>query len=129
MKKLVALIAFMGCVLFVAACSSEDVQNATDQARSSAEQIVDNASTAAGDVQDNGFTQAIESQNATFGTKEEQIAAARAACDELSNGTSLNDTISKTADETGLDDSKSRTLINIGVPIYCPGNAAKLAGN
>ncbi|PYE20789.1 uncharacterized protein DUF732 [Williamsia limnetica] len=129
MKKLVALIAFLSSVVFVGACSSEDVQNATDQARSSAEQLVDNASTAAGDVKDNGYIQALESQNATFGSREDQIAAAQMACDELSNGTSLNDTVTKIADETGLDDSKSRTLINIGVPLYCTSNSAKLAGN
>ncbi len=101
----------------------------TDQARSSAEQLVDNASTAAGDVKDNGYIQALESQNATFGSREDQIAAAQTACDELSNGTSLNDTVTKISDETGLDESKSRTLINIGVPLYCTSNSAKLAGN
>lgn len=129
MKKLVALVSFVSCLLFAAACSSEEVQDATEQARSSAERAFDSASTAAGNVQDKTYTEALKSQDATFGNSDEQIAAARTVCDELTNGTSLNDTIALTADDTGLSDSKSRTLINIAVPIYCPGNVGKLAGN
>lgn len=129
MKKLVALVAFIGCVMFVAACSSEDVQNATDQAKSSAENIAGNVSTAAGNVQDDAYTKALETQDVKFGDNEKQIAAAQTACDELSGGTSLADTTSKIAGETGLDDSKSKTLINIAIPIYCPVNVGKLAGN
>lgn len=129
MKKIVALTAFIGCVLFVAACSSDDVQNATDKAKSSAENIAGNASSAAGDVQDNAYTKALKTQDATFGDKEEQVAAAHTACDELSGGTSLSDTTTKIADESGLDESKSKTLINIAIPIYCPTNVGKLTGN
>ncbi len=129
MKHLVALVAFIGCVLFVAACSSEDVKNVTDQAKSSAENLMSNASTAVGNVQDDAYTKALETQNVTFGDKNKQIAAAQTACDELSAGTSLADTTTKIADETGLDDSKSKTLINIAIPIYCPTNVGKLAGN
>ncbi|HEY9313732.1 DUF732 domain-containing protein [Williamsia sp.] len=129
MKKLVALVSFVSCMLFAAACSSEDIDKATSAVRSSAERAMDNVSTAAGDVQDNAYTEALQSQDASFGTREEQIAAARTACDDLSGGTSLNDTVTSTADSTGLSDSKARTLINIGVPIYCPSNVGKLAGN
>ena len=129
MKKLVALVSFVSCMLFAAACSSEDIDKATSAVRSSAERAMDNVSTAAGDVQDNAYTEALQSQDASFGTREEQIAAARTACDDLSGGTSLNDTVTSTADSTGLSDSKARTLINIGVPIYCPSNVGKLDGN
>jgi len=129
MKKLVALVSFVSCLLFAAACSSEDIDKATSAVRSSAERALDNASTAAGNIQDNTYVETLETQDATFGTREEQIAAAQTVCDELSGGTSLNDTVTSTADSTGLSDSKARTMINIAVPIYCPSNVGKLAGN
>jgi len=129
MKKLVALVSFACALVFASACSSEEVQDATQQARSSAERAIDSASDAAGNVQDKTYVEALKSQDASFGDNDEQIDAARTVCDELTNGTSLNDTISSTADATGLSDSKARTMINIAVPIYCPGNIGKLTGN
>lgn len=129
MKKFVALVSFLSCLLFAAACSSEDVDKATSEVRSSADRALDSASSAAGSFQDNTYTETLKSQDAAFGDNDEQIAAAKTVCDELSNGTSLNDTISMNADATGLSESKSRTMINIAVPIYCPGNVGKLTGN
>ncbi|HEY9311310.1 DUF732 domain-containing protein [Williamsia sp.] len=150
MKIIVALIAFVGCLLLTTACSSDDSDdpNSTNPALNSAEQIassaandiMDSASTAVssiaasasaavGTAQDTAYTQALESQGASFGSDDEEIAAARTVCDQLTGGTSLDATRVEVAETTGLEADKARTLINIAVPIYCPANVGKLTVN
>jgi uncharacterized protein YjbJ (UPF0337 family) len=129
MKKFAALVAFLGCVLFAGACSSEDVQDATDRATDSAKQVAGEVSDATGDLRDNGYIEALKTQDITFGDRTQQIETAKLACTELSDGTSLADTTKKVADSAGIDENKARALINTGVPVYCTQNAAKLAGN
>lgn len=150
MKTIAALLALVGCLLFATACGSDDSSDSdsTNPARSSAQDIASSAvddikataSTAAsnieasasevvGGAQDTAYTQALEAQDAAFGSSDDQIDAARTACDELSDGTSLDATRVKIAEDTGLAADKSRTLINIAVPIYCPANIGKLTVN
>jgi uncharacterized protein YjbJ (UPF0337 family) len=129
MRKFAALVAFLGCVLLAGACSSEDIQDATDRATDSAKQVAGEVSDAAGDVRDNGYIEALKTQDITFGDRAQQIETAKLACTELSNGASMADTTKKVADSAGIDESKARTLVNIGVPVYCTQNSAKLAGN
>ncbi|ORI12853.1 hypothetical protein BJD99_01675 [Rhodococcus sp. 1163] len=150
MKRTVAMSALCGLVLFAAACSDNDTENAnsTDASASSTREIASSvasevqgsasaaassvkatASAAVGNVQDTAYLQALESQDISFGSTEDQVAAARTACDELSGDTSLDATRVKIAETTGLDDAQSRTLINIAVPIYCTTNVGKLTVN
>ncbi len=109
MKRTVAMSALCGLVLFAAACSDNDTENAssTDPSASSTREM---ASSVASEVQGSA-------------------SAARTACDELSGDASLGATRVKIAETTGLDDAQSRTLINIAVPIYCTTNVGKLTVN
>jgi hypothetical protein len=144
MKKLVAVLAVAGTCWLVAACG-DGSQDATDQTANSAEQIASSAvddlkssassavgsiqasaSSAVGSAQDMVYVQALEAQSAAFGEREDQIAAAQTACAELSDGTSIDDTRTKIADETGLGAPQARALVNIAIPIYCPNNIARL---
>lgn len=157
MKSLVAVCALVGCLLGATACSSDSGENsnsadtaissARDAVSSAASEVqgsasaavssikatasaaVSNAQDSVGSAQDSAYTQALETQGAAFGSAEDQIAAARAVCDELSGDTSLDAARVTTADSTGLDADQSRTLINIAVPIYCPANVGKLTVN
>jgi type IV secretory pathway TrbL component len=150
MKKFVALFAFVGCLLLTTACGSDDtddssstnpVLNSAEQIASSAaseieagastavSSIVAGASEAVGTAQDTAYTEALKAQGADFGSDDEEIDAARTACDELTSGTSLDATRVKIAETTGLEAAQARTLINIAVPIYCPGNVGKLTVN
>jgi hypothetical protein len=129
MKKFAALVAFLGCILFAGACSSEDVQDATDRATDSAKEVAGDVSDATGDLRDDGYIKALKTQDVSFGDRTKQIETGKLACTELSNGTSIADTTKKVADDAGIDEDKARTLINIAVPAYCTQNSAKLPGN
>ena len=129
MKKFAALVAFIGCMLFVGACSSDDVQEATDRATDSAKQVAGDVSDATGDLRDDGYIEALKTQDVTFGDRTKQIETGKLACTELSNGSSIADTTKKVAEDAGISEDKARTVINIAVPAYCTQNSAKLAGN